>query len=56
MFFYIVLTQISTTSCLGSTGYTRKYQQIDVYIYQCEIASATTFRSLAIVRSGGSSA
>ena len=36
MFFYIVLTPISTTSGLGSTGNTRKYQQIDVYIYQCE--------------------
>ena len=30
------LTPISTTSGLGSTGNTRKYQQIDVYIYQCE--------------------
>ena len=27
------LTPISTTSGLGSTGNTRKYQQIDVYIY-----------------------
>ena len=37
MFFYIVLTPISTTSGLWSTGNTRKYLQIDVYIYQCEI-------------------
>ena len=36
MFFYIVLTPISTTSGLWSTGNTRKYHQIDVYIYQCE--------------------
>ena len=37
-FFYIVLTPISTPSGLRSTGNTRKYmyQQIDVYIYQCE--------------------
>ena len=34
MFFYIVLAPISTTSGLRSTGNTRKYQQIDVYIYQ----------------------
>ena len=31
----IVLTSISTTSGLWSTGNTRKYQQIDVYINQC---------------------
>ena len=36
MFFYIVLTPISTTSGLWNTGNTRKYHQIDVYIYQCE--------------------
>ena len=35
MFFYIVLTPISITSGLCSTGNTRKYHQIDVYIYQC---------------------
>ena len=35
MFFYIVLTPISSTSGLGNTGNARKYQQIDVYIYQC---------------------
>ena len=35
-FFYIVLTPISTTSGLLSTGNTRKYHQIDVFIYQCE--------------------
>ena len=29
------LTPISTTSGLWSTGNTRKYQQIDIYIYQC---------------------
>ena len=34
MFFYIVFTPISTTSDLWSTGNTRKFQQIDVYIYQ----------------------
>ena len=33
--FYIVLTPISTTCGLWSTGNTRKYHQIDVYIYQC---------------------
>ena len=38
MFFYTVLTPISTTSGLWSTGNTRKYHQIDVYIYQCEIS------------------
>ena len=39
MFFYIVLTPISTTSGLWSTGNTRKYHQIYVYIYmyQCVI-------------------
>ena len=31
------LTPISTTSGIWSTGNTRKYQQIDVYIYQCDI-------------------
>ena len=36
MFFYIVLSPISTTSGLLSTGNTRKYQQNDVYIYQCD--------------------
>ena len=42
MFFYIVLTLISTTSGLCSTGNTRKYHQIDVYIYmyQCDNAVA----------------
>ena len=34
MFFNIVLTPISTTSALWSTGNMRKYHQIDVYIYQ----------------------
>ena len=36
MFFYLVLTPISTYSGIWSTGNTRKYQQIDIYIYQCE--------------------
>ena len=40
MFFYMVLTPISTTSGLWSTGNTRKYHQIDVYIYQCEYAQS----------------
>ena len=35
MFFYTVLTPIYTTSGLWSTGNMRKYQQIEVYIYQC---------------------
>ena len=36
MFFYKVLRPISTTSGLKGTGLnTRKYHQIDVYIYQC---------------------
>ena len=37
MFFCIVLTPISTTYGLWSTGNTRKYHQIDVYIYQCDV-------------------
>ena len=37
MFLYTVLTPISTTSGLWSTGNTRKYHQIDVYIYQCGV-------------------
>ena len=40
MFFYIVFTPISITSGLRSTGNTRKYQQIDVYINQCEDVAA----------------
>ena len=40
MFFYIVFTPISTTSGLWSTGNTRKYHQIDVYIYQCELTTS----------------
>ena len=39
MFLFIVLTPISTTSGLWSTGNTCKYQQIDVYIYQCDICA-----------------
>ena len=46
MFFYIVLTQIFTTSSLQSTGNMRKYQQIDVYIYQC----ANAFKDSAVVK------
>ena len=36
MFLYLVLTLISTTSGLRSTGKTRKYQQIGLHIDQCE--------------------
>ena len=43
MFFYIVLTPISTTSGLWSTDNTRKYHQIDVYIYQCEFTTSHFF-------------
>ena len=48
------LTPISTTSGLWSTGNTRKYQQIDVYIYQCGQCVVTligqdTFHWLALV-------
>ena len=39
MFFYIVLTPISTTSSLRRTGNKRKYHQIDVYIYQCDVTN-----------------
>ena len=35
MFFYMVLRPIFTTSGLKGSGNTRKYHQIDVYIYQC---------------------
>ena len=52
MFLYIVLTPISTTSGLRSTGNTRKYQQIDVYIYQCvnvKVNSFTSHRLLLVV-------
>ena len=35
MFFYIVLTPISATSGLRSTGNTRKYHQIDVGFPNC---------------------
>ena len=56
MFLYIVFTPISTTSGLWTTGNTRKYQQIDVYIYQCEdyindnytMFSACTFKLCCI--------
>ena len=43
MFFHIVSTPISTTSGLWSTGNTRKYHQIDVYIYQCAIVYTNIF-------------
>ena len=46
MFFYIVLTPISTTSGLWSTGNTRKYHQIDVYIYQCDHSIWTWVRCI----------
>ena len=36
MLFYIVLTSISTTSGLWNNDNTRKSQQIDVNIYQCD--------------------
>ena len=39
MFFYKVLTPIYAASGLCSTGNTRKYQQIDVYIYQCVVGA-----------------
>ena len=38
------LTPISTTSGLWSTGNTRKYQQIDAYIYQCDNTTTTKLR------------
>ena len=47
MFFYIVLTPISTTSGLWSTGNTRKYHQIDVYIDQCDFSRLSTVRENA---------
>ena len=52
--FYIVLTPISTTYVLLSIGNTRKYQQIEVYIYQCadcliwDILNAYTFPAWVI--------
>ena len=36
MFYLIVLTKIHTTSALWSTGNTHKYQQSNVYLYQCK--------------------
>ena len=42
MFFYIIITPISTTSGIWSTGNMRKYQQIDVNIYQCDVEGAKT--------------
>ena len=45
MVFYIILTPISTTSGLWSTGNTRKYQQIDIYIYQCGITIRTNWET-----------
>ena len=46
------LTPISTTSGLGSTGNTRKYQQIDVYIYQCDNVIHEPFMPFWIVPFG----
>ena len=42
------LTPISTTSGLWSicTGITRKYQQIDIYIYQCEHADEKKLKKM----------
>ena len=48
MFFYLVLTPISTTSGIWSAGNTRKYHQIDVYIYQCELTKHTQGSSIRI--------
>ena len=48
MFFYIVLTPISTTSGLQSTGNTRRYHQIDVYIYQCVKAHTKRFMMMTL--------
>ena len=50
MFFFLVLTPISTTSGLWSTGNTRKYHQIDVYIYQGEQAKFDRAISLKAAR------
>ena len=46
------LTPISTTSGLGSTGNMRKYQQIDVYIYQCDNVIHEPFMPLWILPFG----
>ena len=46
--FFNVLTPISTTSGLWSTGITRKYQQIDVYINQCDDATYKTSMRFAL--------
>ena len=49
MSFYIVLTPISTTSGLWNSGNTRKYHQIDVYIYRCDayLTSSDTLCEMA---------
>ena len=52
MLFYIVLTPISTTSGLGSTDNTRKYQQIDVYTYQCGVCSYACNMLLSFTKEG----
>ena len=48
MFFYIVLTSISTTSSLYGTGHTRKYHLIDVYIYQRELPLLSVLAMLSV--------
>ena len=47
------LTPISTTSGLWSTGNTRKYQQIDVYIYQCAYRDTINSKILIVIHKGG---
>ena len=49
MLFYIVLTLIYATSGLCSTGNTRKYHQIDVYIYQCGFAGGPTVHRYCVL-------
>ena len=51
MFFYIVFAPISITSGLRSTGNTRRYQQIDVYINQSEDVAAELQRLWASMSS-----
>ena len=53
MFFYIVLTLISATSGLLSTANTHKYQQIDVYIYQCECQNIKSHAQLIAISTSG---
>ena len=55
MFFYIVLTPISTTYSLWSTSNRRKYHQIDVYIYQCAISRLHSISSLKVLDNSSAS-